>query len=153
MRSFTSHAIGAATAGTIALGALATGPAAAADIPYSAYPQPPAANEYYGNPPPVDYGYRRNPPAAQYGYPPSAQQYDYPPQAQPPQAQYEYPPQTYYDDRVAVAPGYGSPPVVVAPPYYGRPVYGPIYGAPFYGPGPYPYMRYGHNWRRFGHRW
>ena len=139
MRILTSHAIGAATAGAIALGSL-VGPAAAADFQDPGYPQPLQADNYYGNPPPVDYGYRRYPPPAQYDYPPQ-------------QPQYGYPPQAYYNDPVAVAPVYGAPPVVVAPPYYRRPVYGPVYGAPFYGPRPYPYVRYGHNWRRFGHRW
>jgi hypothetical protein len=139
MRIFTSHAIGAATAGAIALGSL-VGPAAAADIPYPGYQQSPEADDYYGNPPPVERDYRYAPPQRQYGYPPQ-------------QPQYDYPPQTYYDPG-AVAPSYGAPPIVVAPPYYGRPGYGPVYGAPYYyGPRPYPYVRYGHNWRRFGHHW
>ena len=144
MRFILSHALGAATAGTIALGGF-IGAAAAADVPMPEYyPQPPAA-DYNPPPPPADYGYRQVPPPQRY-----------------------YPPQPYYQgpgrkptirDRrrrntirhpasCHRRPSMASRPIVVPGPYYYRGAYAPRYYAR-----PYPYARYGYHWRRYGRHW
>ena len=129
MRIFTCRAIAAAATGAIALG-VATGPAAAADVPAPEYQQPPAADNYYGNPPPAEYGYRYAPPVNN-GYP-----YAAPPVVVGPPAVVGAP----YYPRYPYAPVYGGP-------IYGAPVYrGPVYGVRAYAP-------YGHRWARFRHHW
>jgi hypothetical protein len=120
MRIFISQAI---VAGTIALG-VATVPAAAADVQVPEYQQAPPVGEYYGNPPPVEYGYRRTAPPVNNGYP------------------YGGPPAAYY------APG-----PVYPGPVYAAPVYpAPVYGAPYFY-GPRVYRPYGARWSYYRRHW
>jgi hypothetical protein len=65
-----------AVVGTILIGGLGAGSAAAADIP--AQPAPPPYYGEYG-PAPVEPAYPYPPPPAAYGYPPPVVYYDYPP--------------------------------------------------------------------------